>query len=80
MDNKSIIHLKPPTNDTDAATKKYVDDNISTPPDLSSYLKKDGSVPMTGDFNVAGHKIINLRTPTSNNEPATKTYVDNKLH
>ena len=26
MDNKSIIYLKPPTSDTDAATKKYVDD------------------------------------------------------
>ena len=31
---------------------------------------------MTGDFNTAGHKILNLRTPTSNSEPATKKYVD----
>ena len=59
MDNKSINYLRPPTNDTDAATKKYVDDN-TTAPDLNPYLKKDGSVPMTGDFIVAGHKIINL--------------------
>ena len=80
MDNKSIIHLKPPTNPTDAATKKYVDDNRSTPPDLSPYLKKDGSVPMTNDLNVDGHKILNLRTPTSNKEPATKHYVDSQLH
>ena len=31
MDNKGIIHLKPPTSDTDAATKKYVDDNAGSP-------------------------------------------------
>ena len=27
-----------------------------------------------------GHKITNLRTPTSNSEPATKNYVDSQLH
>ena len=31
---------------------------------------------MTGDFNTGGHKILNLRTPTTNSEPATKKYVD----
>ena len=80
MDNKSIIHLKPPTNPTDAATKKYVDDNKSTAPDLSPYLKKDGSVSMTGDFDVAGQKIINLKTPTLDSDATTKDYVDSQLH
>ena len=79
-DNKSIINLGPPTNPTNAATKKYVDDNRSTPSDLSPYLKKDGSVPMTVDLNVNGHKITNLRTPTTNDQPATKHYVDTQLH
>ena len=65
MDNKSIIHLRPPTSDTDAANKKYVGDSI---PGLSSYLKKDGTIPMTGDLNVGGHKITNLSTLTSNND------------
>ena len=73
MDNKKIINLRIPTNDSDGATKKYVDDVI---PDTRSFIKKDGSVAMNGDFNVAGHKILNLRTPTSNSEPATKKYVD----
>ena len=77
MDNNSIIHLRPPVSDTDAATKKNVDD---ASPDLSSYLKKDGTIPMTGDLNVGGHKITNLRTPASNDEPATKYYVDTPLH
>ena len=80
MDNKSKIHLRPPTNPTDAATKKYVDDNRSTAPYFSPYLEKDGSVPMTGDLNVSGHKITNLRTPSSNDEAATKYYEDSQLH
>ena len=80
MDNKSIIHLRPPTNPTDAATKKYVDDNKSSAPDLSPYLKKDGSVSMTGDLNVAGQKIINLKTPTLDSDATTKDYVDNLIH
>ena len=37
MDNKSINNLRTPTNDTDATTKKYVDDSI---PDTSSFIKK----------------------------------------
>ena len=73
MDNKKIINLRPPTSNTDATTKKYVDDAI---PDTSSFIKKDGSVVMTGDFNTGGYKILNLRTPTTNSEPATKKYVD----
>ena len=80
MDNKSIIHLRPPTNPTEAATKRYVDDNKSTAPDLSPYLKKDGTTPMTGDLNVASHKIINLKTPTLDSGATTKEYVDSQLH
>ena len=37
MDNKKIINLRPPTSNTDATTKKYVDDAI---PDTSSFIKK----------------------------------------
>ena len=80
MNNKKIFNLTPPTNDTDAATKKYVDDNSSSAPDLSSYLKKDGSVAMTGDLNVDGHKITNLKTPTSDSDATTKKYIDSLVH
>ena len=80
MDNKSIIHLRPPTTPTDAATKKYVDDNKSTAPDLSPYLKKDGTTPMTGDLNVGNNKIKNLSNPTQDNEAVTKNYVDKLIH
>ena len=73
MDNKSIIHLKPPTNDTDAATKKYVDDSI---PDTSSFIKKNGSVSMNGNLNLGNKKIVGLATPVTNTDAATKKYVD----
>ena len=53
MDNKKITNLQTPTNNSDAATKKYVDDNKSIQ-DLSPYFKKDGSVPMTGNLNMSG--------------------------
>ena len=37
MNNKKIINLRPPTSDTDATNKKYVDDSI---PDTNSFIKK----------------------------------------
>ncbi|KAM7448017.1 hypothetical protein ABFA07_003919 [Porites harrisoni] len=75
MDNKKIINLRPPTSNTDAATKKYVDDNTDAQ-DLSDYLEKDGSVTMTGNFNVGNNKIINLSKPTQDNDAVNKDYAD----
>ena len=75
MDNKKIIHLRPPTSDTDAATKKYVDDNSGNV-DLSPYFKKDGTVAMTGNTNMNNNKILNVPHPSSLNEPVTKSYGD----
>ena len=77
MDNKKINHLALPTSLNDAANKKYVDDtlllnNVA----MSNYLKKDGSVAMTGNLNISGNKIVGLATPTSNTDAATKKYVD----
>ena len=34
---------------------------------------------MAGDLDLAGHKITNLPTPSTSNEPATKNYVDSKV-
>ena len=79
MNNKKIINLITPTNNTDATTKKYVDDIISNQ-DFSSFFKKDGSITMTSDLNIGGHKIINLEDPTSDNDAVNKKYVDGNLH
>ena len=79
MDNKKIINLRPPTSNTDAATKKYVDDNTGAP-DLSDYLEKDGTVTMTGNLNVGSNKIINLGKPTQANDAVNKDYADHLIH
>ena len=49
-----ITHLGDPTGDGDATSKKYTDNLVNTK--LNDYIKKDGTVAMTGDFNTGGHK------------------------
>ena len=78
MDNKKIIHLRQPTSDTDAATKKYVDDNTGAP-DLSDYLEKDGTVAMTGNLNLNSHEIDNLSDPTTDKQAANRGWVRKQI-
>ena len=39
----------------------------------------DGSVPMTGNLQMGGHKITNLAEPTDNTDAASKEYVDDTI-
>ena len=78
MDNKKIINLRPPTSNTDAATKKYVDDNTAAP-DLSDYLEKDGTVAMTGNLNLNNNKIVNLSDPTTDQQAANRGWVRKQI-
>ena len=80
VNNKKIINLILPTNINDAANKKYVDDtlllnNVA----MSNYLKKDGTVAMTGNLNLGSKKIVGLATPTTNTDASTKKYVDDTV-
>lgn len=55
-----------PTQPQDVVVKKYVDDAVTAgvgSVDLSDYLKKDGSVAMTADFDAGSQKIKNLADP-----------------
>lgn len=54
----TVSNLNTPVNNTDAANKKYVDDKIADipQPDMSDYLKRDGSLPMTGTLNFEDRK------------------------
>ena len=78
MDSKGIINLKTPTSNTDAATKKYVDDNTGAP-DLSDYLEKDGSVAMTGNLNLNSHEIDNLSNPSTDKQAANRGWVRKQI-
>ena len=76
MGTKKIVNLAAPTANTDAATKKYVDDKPSGGGGGSGDFKKDGSVTMTGNLNMGTKKIVNLAEPTAYTDSATKRYVD----
>ena len=73
--NNHIINLRDTTGssfDSEAVNKKYVDAEIAKIPsaNISTFLKKDGTVAMTGDLNMATNKIQNLGTPTPHENDA----------
>ena len=70
MDNHRIKNMAQPVDNNDASTKAYVDNEIAKIPsvgsDLSVYLKKDGSVAMTGNLDMNNQYIQNIKTPKAN--------------
>lgn len=81
MDGYSVTGLRDPLSLADAATKNYVDSQISDVlGDLSfadlEFFKIDGSRPMQGSLDLDGYSITNLRNPSSPQDAATKEYVD----
>lgn len=77
MNNKKKINLLPPTSDTDAATKKYVDDNKV---DVSNYLKLDGTNKLTGNLDMNKHRIKSLSdNPTSGTDAVNQNYVNSTI-
>ena len=75
MNRYKIINLRDTTGlsfDSEAVNKKYVDAEIAKIPsaNISSFLKKDGTVAMTGDLNMGTNKIKNLSTPALNENDA----------
>ena len=73
MINKKIRNVGTPTANTDAATKKYVDDNSSGAP-KTSRLTVDSNIDMKDSF-----RILNLKHPNDADEPATKQYSDSNF-
>ena len=63
------------------ATKLYSGGNevLTSHQSLADYVKKDGTVAMTGNLNLDSHKITNVTDPTSNQDAATKNYVDTAI-
>ena len=64
MNNQVLRNLHAPTNGTDAATKQYVDKEVTS------------ERTMEGDINMDSKKTTNLPNPTNNTDAATKEYVD----
>ena len=74
-----------PTTSTQAANKKYVDDEIkkiptpNLPSVLSAYVKKDGSTSMTGNLDMGNNQLKSLAEPTDDADATTKKYLEGKI-
>lgn len=82
-DGTKIKMVGSPTDLMDAANKNYVDSqtalvksDIGT--ELTNYLPKAGGI-MSGSIDMGGKRILNVGTPSINNDAATKGYVDNAI-
>ena len=71
MVNKKLRNVGTPSVNTDAATKKYVDENSTGTP-TTTRLTVDSNINMKNTY-----RITNLSTPLDGKEPPTKDYVDN---
>ena len=81
MINKKLRNVGTPSANTDAATKKYVDDNSSGPFDTSVFLKKDGTRKMTGNLDMDNNRIYNIPAPNGPKQPTPLAFTDLKyLH
>ena len=68
-------------------TKGYVDDEIAKIPsgsgsgnvNTSNFLKKDGSVAMTGDLNMNEQRVKNTLDPTDEQDTVNKRYLESQL-
>ena len=73
MANHSIINLKDPFNDQDAATKKYVNTTAS------DYLRKDGTPSMNGNIKMENHRVKHLGNPQNEQDAVNKKFVEDKI-
>ena len=64
--------LPTPTQDSDAATKKWVTDDFPTKTDILNGFT------MKGPLDMGGHKIYDVREPTNDKDAANKKYVDDR--
>ena len=83
MGNHQIKGLADPTDLTDAANKKYVDDEIKAIPavDTSDLLKLDGSRVMTGNLEMGDNFITGLEdpNPSDSNYAASVNFVNKTI-
>ena len=63
--------LREPSQDGEAATKKYVDDKVK-----NIFLDENDNIAFSLNVDMEGNQILGLPEPATDQEPATKKYVD----
>ena len=71
MRKNKLGGLQEPTNDGEAATKKYVDDTTK-----NLFIDENDNIAFGLNVDMEGNQVLGLPEPTTNQEPATKKYVD----
>ena len=71
MRKNKLGGLQEPTNDGEAATKKYVDDTTK-----NLFIDENDKIAFGLNVDMEGNQILGLPEPVQDEEPATKKYVD----
>ena len=82
MGNNKITSLRNPDDSNELVNKSYVDQKVSQAGgsvDLTPYLKRDGTVSVTGDFDFGDNKITKVGNGTQSTDVVNKGYVDTEL-
>ena len=71
MRKNKLGGLREPSQDGEAATKKYVDDKVK-----NIFLDENDNIAFGLNVDMEGNQILGLPEPATDQEPATKKYVD----
>ncbi|XP_068686154.1 trimeric autotransporter adhesin AtaA-like [Montipora foliosa] len=78
MHSKRVINVTNPTGNTDAVNKQYLETH-TTNLRLGDYVKRDGTVSVTGDFEFGDNKITKVGNGTQSTDLVNKGYIDTAL-